>query len=151
MLSAACALQSCPVMFSLGSALNGVLGSECLSGADSLSEAWGCGVVVAFTPCFTAQLKSRKYPSNMGMFSDKFLEHPARTPAVQAGELLPVLHIHVSPHYALQHFFLAMDALLRCLESLKDSPSIVIVLEQARDSSWKRKDVGYFIAWLFLL
>lgn len=87
----------------------------------------------------------------MGMFSDKFLKYPARTPAVQAGGLLSVLHIHVSPNYALQHFLLAMNALVRCLENLKGFPSLVIVLEQVRDISWKRKDVGYFIAWHFLI
>lgn len=131
--------------------LMGSLGASvrlCLSGADSLSEPWGCGVVLLLLP---ASQTSRKCASNMGMCSDKSRKHPARAPAVQAGELLPVLHIHVSPNYALQHFLLAMDALVRCLENLEDSRSAVIVPEQARDISWKRKDVGYFLAWRFLL
>ena len=45
----------------------------------------------------------------------------------------------------------AMITPIRCSKNLKDSPSIVIVPEQIRDIYWKRKDVGYFVAWYFFI
>lgn len=45
----------------------------------------------------------------------------------------------------------AMITPIRCLKNLKDSPSIVTVLEQIQDICWKREDVGYFVIWYFFI
>lgn len=45
----------------------------------------------------------------------------------------------------------AMITPIRCLKSLRDSPSIVTVLEQIWDIYWKRKALGYFVAWYFFV